>query len=247
MLLAPGRINSSFDFLRLFARQPNAEQQTIEKLVAAASPTQREVLRADAEAALTQINRRMAQRLLYHDEIKAAKRAIELLVCVEAIDHGKGWWFRTKRRAQLTQMYLEEALPLPLLADDTDDTAVKLMTLTDVALTKYMPMSEDELLAALPQDFPPDHYSLDLDAVTFVFPDMPDFYFTVSENEGSKSLCIIGRKQYAGFTLFVPARGHWHCSATQRASGYQDGGAQALAEMLEEKFGIRDISRGLDH
>ncbi len=131
--------------------------------------------------------------------------------------------------------------------DDTEDIAVKLLRLTDVALTKYMPMSENELLSALPEDFPDDYYSLDLDAVTFVFPDMPDFYFTLSENGGAKSLCVIGRRRYAGFTLFVPARGHWHCSATEGSARHDEGAAQALAQMLAQKFGIRDISRGLDH
>lgn len=224
-----------------------AEQQTIEKIAAAANPDQRDALRLQAEAALAQISKRRAQRLLFHEENQAAERAIELLVRTEAVRESKGWWFRLKRRLQLKQIYLEVTLkpPDPIVNSDVNGDAVKLMTLIDVALTQYLPMSEDELMAALPAHFPPDHYSFDLDALTFVFPKLPNFYFTVSENTGLKSLCITGRRQYAGFTLFIPARGHWHCSAGGSSSDTGKTAARALAQLLERKFGIRDISSDL--
>ena len=41
----------------------SAEQQTIEDMVAAASPNQRDNMRLDAEAALRQINNLMTRRL----------------------------------------------------------------------------------------------------------------------------------------------------------------------------------------
>ena len=82
------------------------EQQTIRDMVAAASPGQRDNMRLDAEAALTKINNLMTQRLLSQEETKVAERAIEILVRFEAIGKGKGRWFRSKRRLQLTQMYL---------------------------------------------------------------------------------------------------------------------------------------------
>lgn len=223
-----------------------AEQQTIEKIAAAASPDQRNALRLQAEAALTQISKRRAQRLLFLEENQAAERAIELLVRTEAIKESKGWWFRMKRRLQLKHIYLD-VTPKPLDASvksDVTDDAVKLMTLIDVALTRYLPMSEDELMAALPADFPTDHYSFDLDALTFVFPRLPHFYFTMSENMGLKSLCVTGRRHYAGFTLFVPTRGRWHCSAGGAASDTGRSGT-ALAQLIERKFGIRDISSTL--
>jgi hypothetical protein len=248
MLLALSRISSSFDFLSLLARQSNAEQQTIEKMVAAASPDQRNVMRSEAETALTQINKRMGQRLLFHEENKAAERAIELLVRVEAIEKGKGWWFRSKRRLQIRQMYLGGAAPKPFSAivkNEVNDDAVKLMRLTDLAVTKYLSMSDEELMAVLPLDFPSEHYGFDLDAVTFVFPDMSDFYVTLSENTGSKSLCVTGRRRYAGFTLFVPNDGYWHCSAREGITHSATGGAKSLAQLLEKKFGIRDISSAL--
>lgn len=193
MLLVLGRLSSSFEFLGLLARQSNADQQTIEKMVAATSSDRRNAMRAEAEIALKQINHRMAERFLFHEESKAAERAIELLVCVEAIEKGKGWWFRSKRRLQLTQAYLGGAAPKPysvIIKEQVNDDAVKLMTLTDLALTKYLSMSQEELMEALPLDFPGDHFGFDLDAVTFVFASMSDFYFTLSENNGSK-VCVL--------------------------------------------------------
>ena len=223
-----------------------SEQQTIENVVAAASPDQRRVMRAEAEIALTQINQRLAERMLFLEENQAAKRAIEVLVRMDAVEAGKGWWFRFKRRFQLNQKYLVEPAPTPLSAiyEKVNSDAVKLMRLTDVALTKYLPMPEHALMAVLPEDFPSDCYGLDLDAVTFVYPNMSDFYFTLSENTGSKSLCITGRRHYAGFTLFVPDRGHWHCYA-QEGIAHAATSARALAQFIEKKFGIRDMSAAL--
>jgi len=223
----------------------NAEQQTIEKIVAAASPDQRNVMRSEAKTALTQLNKRMAQRLLFLEENKVAETAIELLVRMEAVEKERGWRFRFKRRHQLKQIYLGGAAPKPFSAivkTEVNDDAAELMTLTDLALTKYLLLSEDELMAALQLDFPSGHYGFDLDALTFVFPNMSDFYFTLSENTGSKSLCVTGRRKYAGFTLFVPDRGYWHCSAWEGIAHSETGGAKALAQLIEKKFGIRDIS-----
>lgn len=247
MSLEPRQLRLSFDFLRLLASQSKVEQRTIEKMVAAATPDQRKAMRSEAEAALIQVNSRTAQRLLFHEEKQAAERAIELLACMDAIEKGKGWWFRFKRRIQLTQRCLGEAPRPSCVKSETNDDAIKLMTLTDVALTKYLSMSEGDLKAALPLDFPSGHYGFDLDAATFVFPNLSDFYFTISENSGSKSLCITGRSRYAGFTLFVPLRGHWHCLATERNGRSAPSGGKALAQLLEKKFGIRNLSADLDH
>ena len=234
MSLEPRRLRLSFDFLRLLASHSTVEQRTIENMVAAATPDQRKAMRSEAEAALIQVNSQAAQRLLFHGEQQTAERAIELLVCMDAIEKGKGWWFRFKRRIQLTQSYLGE-VPRPSGAkSDANDEAIRLMIFTDVVLTKYLCMSESDLKATLPLDFPSGNYGFDLDAATFVFPASPDFYFTISENCGSKSLCITGRRQYGGFTLFVPVRGYWHCVAIDRTGRSEPSEAKALAQLLEK-------------
>jgi len=241
------KLRLNFDFLRLLTSQPKVERQTIEKLVAAATPDQREAMRSEAVAALIQVNSRPTQRLLFQAEKQMAERAIELLVCMDAIEQGRGWWYRFKRRIQLTQSYLQEASTPSDEKSDTNTDATSLMSLTDLVLTKYLPMSESDLKTTLPTDFPRGNYGFDLDAVTFVFPRLSEFYFTISENCGSKSLCVTGRRQYAGFTLFVPARGHWHCLATGGAGRSKDSEAEALAQLLEKKFGIRNLSTEVDH
>lgn len=228
----------------LFMPLSSGEQQTIEDMVAAASPDQRRNMRADAEAALSQINRLMGQRLLSREENKVAERAVEVLVRLEAIENGKGWWFRSKRRLQLVQMYLGGGAPKPfstLIKDEVNDVAVKLKTLTDLAAAKYLPMSDEELKAALPRDFPVDHYQIGSDTAMFVFPDMSDFSFMLSTFTGSKQLMINGRGKYTGITLFVHEGGVWHCSVEDGVVYSATGGAKKLAQVVQQKFGIKDM------
>lgn len=221
----------------------SAPRQTIDRIVGAAGLDQRIVMRSEAEAALTQIKMRKSQRILFQEEQAVAQSAIELLVRMDAIERGKGWWFRFKRRLQLTERYLGASVPQQSTAieNEVHNDAIQLMKLTHFALTKYLAMPAERLRSALLEDFAEDSYSFDFDAVTFVFPNLSDFYFTLSENTGSKSLCVTGRRRYVGFTLFAPDRGHWHCYA-------QDGMARAatspraLAQRIEKKFGIRDMS-----
>ena len=105
--LAPSGASLSSDFLRHLARQQsNPEQRIIEETVFTATPDQRNVMRLDAAAALRKLNGRLAQRPLSYEEKKAAERAIELLICTEAVENGKDWQFRLLRRAQLTKAYL---------------------------------------------------------------------------------------------------------------------------------------------
>jgi len=219
----------------------NADHQTIERAVAAASYNQRAQMRREAMTALAKISKKMARRILFLEESKAAETAIELLVRIDAIERGKGRWFRFKRRVQLTQRYLGGApKPTDLPRTDPHRDAIELLKFTDVALQKYLLLSHEALLARLALDFPKECYGFDLDAVTFVFPAVPDFYFTLSENGGEKSLCITGRRSYAGFTLFIPHRGFWHCAAEER--GGRASAATALAREIERTFGIRNIS-----
>ena len=61
---------------------------------------------ADAEHNLSQINLVLDKEPLTDEERKAVYVAIEVLARLEATEKNKGWWFRTKRRYQLYQMYL---------------------------------------------------------------------------------------------------------------------------------------------
>jgi len=87
----------------------NAELRTIETIVATATSDEHNVMRLESVAALTKLHNRMSQRPLLPEEEKVAKRAIELLVCIEAAENVKDRQFRMKRRAQLTESYLGHA------------------------------------------------------------------------------------------------------------------------------------------
>lgn len=83
-----------------------AEQNEVQKAIDAAPLSERDVMRAEAESTLAQINAIMGSKILTKEESKAADFAVEFLVRLEATSKSKGWWFRAKRRLQLVQMYL---------------------------------------------------------------------------------------------------------------------------------------------
>lgn len=82
------------------------EQNLVQVEIDMASETERKVMRERAEEILADANFVSGSRLLSHEESHAAEIAIEYLTRLDAIRLGKGWWFRTKRRMQLVQMYL---------------------------------------------------------------------------------------------------------------------------------------------
>lgn len=82
------------------------DQQQIQQIIEAASAENRREIRAEAETTLAQVNALMGQRVLSKEDNIAAVTAIEILMRLEATEQAKGWWFRMKRRIQLTQMYL---------------------------------------------------------------------------------------------------------------------------------------------
>lgn len=82
------------------------EHEAVQTMVDQATPEERLDLRNQAESTLAQVNYLMGRHVLTKDENKAAEIAIETLVRLEATAQNKGWWFRAKRRLQLTQMYL---------------------------------------------------------------------------------------------------------------------------------------------
>lgn len=84
----------------------SAEQTQIQSLLDGASPDERMCLRAEAEDTLGYVNRLMGRTRLSPEDNKRAQVAIEILTRLDANERGGGWWYRTKRRIQLTQMYL---------------------------------------------------------------------------------------------------------------------------------------------
>lgn len=81
------------------------DQQAVELMVMSANESELEEIRLEAERTLSLVRSAMGRRLSPEDS-KAADLAIEALVRIECRALGKGWWFRAKRRVQLTQLYL---------------------------------------------------------------------------------------------------------------------------------------------
>lgn len=83
-----------------------AEQQRVQDLVDAADAQQRQELRQQAEERLLNLTGIMSSRLLTAEESKAADIAIEILARLDCLANNGGWWYRSKRRMQLVQMYM---------------------------------------------------------------------------------------------------------------------------------------------
>jgi len=82
-----------------------SEQTAIQRRVDTAGPEELAKLHQSAEGNLRAMSIMARLIPLSSEELKAANTAIELLARIEAKQQGGGWWFRTKRRFQLTNLY----------------------------------------------------------------------------------------------------------------------------------------------
>ena len=82
------------------------DQLQVQQMIEAASAENRRDMRAEAEATLAQVNVLIGLGYLSKESRKSCEIAIEILMRIEATEQGKGWWFRTRYRMQLIQMYL---------------------------------------------------------------------------------------------------------------------------------------------
>jgi hypothetical protein len=55
-------------------------------------------------------------------------------------------------------------------------------------------------------------------------------------------LAVTGSGRYAGFMLFASTDGLWRCSVSDGLAYSATGGAKKLAQLMEKKFGIRDMT-----
>lgn len=221
------------------------EQQHIQDAVDLATPDQYQQMKIDAENTLTMTNAMMGHKLA-NEEMKLAEMAIEVLVRLEAMENNKGWWFRTKRRVQLVQMYLgNQQLFGFLIRGEVNDDAVRLKALVDQVVAKYMSLTHEELMEVVPRDFPAELYHAveNDDVMNFTFPDVKEFLFMLHTSEGNNnSLTAIGRGKYAGFTLYT-SDSPWFCSVEDGITYRATGGAKMLAKLMAKKFGISDMTK----
>jgi hypothetical protein len=145
----------------------------------------------------------------------------------------------------VTQMYFGADAASGLIKSVVNDDAVKLKTVTDLVVAKYLPMSPEQLQTALATDFP-DHHDIDGSTMAFWFSDMPEISFMLlAVGDGANGLSVVGRDRYAGFRLFVSHELRWHCSVRDGIGYAATAGARKLAQLMERRFGVRDITRFL--
>ena len=82
-----------------------SKQAEIASKVRSLTKEQRAGLREAAMAELFRWRAAARLRILSAGQRRQLEEAIETIVRVEALDQGKGWWFRTKRRARLIHRY----------------------------------------------------------------------------------------------------------------------------------------------
>ena len=88
------------------SRFMHMEQSQIQSIIDAASAEKRAELETEAVFAAVDLGTSMKIGMLGPLEKNAFHMAVEMLVRLEAKKYRKGWWFRTKRRLQLTAMYM---------------------------------------------------------------------------------------------------------------------------------------------
>lgn len=81
-------------------------QQGVQNNIDLANEEEIDEMKIEAESILADINLLMDRGFLSNEQKYASELAIELLVRIEATTQKKGWWFRSKRRLQLIQLYL---------------------------------------------------------------------------------------------------------------------------------------------
>ena len=78
-----------------------SEQKNIEILVKQATPEERQSFKSQAEETLSRYATTVSFKYLDSNEANELHTAVEILVRIECLEKGKGWWYRAKRRPQI--------------------------------------------------------------------------------------------------------------------------------------------------
>jgi len=82
------------------------EQRQVQSLIDGADDQEKHVLEQEAMSLAVDLGHLVTNGLATASQKDTFHLAIEMLVRLEANKYRKGFWFRTKRRVQLTAMYL---------------------------------------------------------------------------------------------------------------------------------------------
>ena len=224
----------------------SAEHAEIERMVNSLSGDALREMKSTAENMLHQINAQHSRKLLDKADSKAADFAIELLVRLECRENGGGWFFRAKRRVRLVQTYFGtgSATASFAISADINDFAVRLKTLTDLVVSKYISLPPRSLEQAISADFGADWSSIDATHAVFAFKDVPQFTFTlggVDKEASARFLTVQGKGELAGYNLHgYDGAKHWFSATRNNMSYDATGAAKTLAKTMQSKFGIVD-------
>ncbi len=132
-----------------------------------------------------------------------------------------------------------------LIKGEVNDDAVRLKALADRVISKYLPLSRDDLEAAVKRDFPGEQSFFDRSDGTLVFQEAPEFTFGININflgtdDPVSGLTVSGIDKYAGFSLNVSAEGLWFCSAEDGVFARVTAGSKKLVKAMKAKFGVPD-------
>lgn len=135
-----------------------------------------------------------------------------------------------------------------LIKGEVNDDAVKLKTFAGMAVKNYMHFSFNEAKKAIESDFEDSKRSIGEHHCTWIYAELPDFQFILSKGVGDEVFTLManGRAKYAGFTLYVGDGGkQWSASVQDEICYRATGGAKKLIQLMENKFGIENMSKML--
>ena len=136
-----------------------------------------------------------------------------------------------------------------LIRSEVNDDAVRLKMLVEQIVARYIPLNEGDLEKTIKADLPTQQYFRDRNYFTLLFPelDMFDFLLDTSrwEQVSDRAISVHGKGKYYGFVLFASTE-RWHCSVENGVAYRATGGAKKLAQVMEKKFNILNMSRLLN-
>jgi len=120
---------------------------------------------------------------------------------------------------------------------ETPEVARRLFLRTQEAGRRYLRRSFPEIRTLVEADFPTERRFTSYDEVSFKYPDLPDFSFTIMVMLDGATLSVFGGGRYDGFMLQRPAHDAWHIDVTKPISRPLGRRAKKLSEALKHHYG----------
>jgi len=136
-----------------------------------------------------------------------------------------------------------------LIRGEINDDAVRVMTLMQLAMTKYGTAARDELTAQIRSDFESTHCDADSYRVTFCYKELEEFLFSfdiADPSDRERTLSACGRGKYTGINIYAGSKNDWFCTVEGGIGFHPTRGAKVLAKALAKKYGIPDMTQAFE-